>query len=114
MSKNAGGHDRLIKAQAGGFIYGMGIAAGTAKVFLGASDEERAGSVDAVESGEVEIAAIHDVEQASLPDELVEDVHVVNTGSGDNDDSGKVALKREQGVEFDGGFGFAERGPREQ
>ena len=80
----------------------------------GAGDEESAGLMEAVESGEVEIAAIHDVESASLPDELVEDVHVVNPGRSDNDYCGKVALQGQQGVEFDGGLVSPERGPREQ
>jgi hypothetical protein len=66
-----------------------------------------------MESGEVQIAAIHDIERAGFPDQLVEDVHVVNTARRDNDDGGKVALQGQQRVEFDGGFGAAEGGPRE-
>ena len=65
-------------------------------------------------AGEVQIAAIHDVERAGFPDQLVEDVDVVNTAGGDNDDGGKVALQGQQRVEFDGGLVPAERGPRKQ
>jgi hypothetical protein len=32
-----------------------------------------------MKSGEVEITAIHEVERTGLPDQLIEDVHVVNT-----------------------------------
>ena len=46
-----------------------------------------------MKSGEVEITAIHDVEGTSLPDQLVEDVDVVNTARRDNDDRGKAALQ---------------------
>ena len=41
-------------------------------------------------AGKVEIAAIHDVERAGFPDELVEDVDIMRTASGDNDGSGKL------------------------
>jgi len=67
-----------------------------------------------MQPGEVQIASIHDVEQASLPSQLVEDVHIVDAAGRDNDDGGKVALEREQCVEFDGGLAPTERGPREQ
>jgi len=67
-----------------------------------------------MESGEVQIAAIHDIERAGFPDQLVADVHVVNTARRDNDDGGKVALQGQQGVEFDGGLGAAEGGPRKE
>ena len=49
-----------------------------------------------------------------FPGELVEEVDVMHTASGDNDDGGKVALEGQQGVEFDGGFGAAEGGPRKE
>ncbi len=65
--QNAGGHDRLIKAQARGFVHGSGVAASATEVFPGAGDKERAGLVKAMESGEVEIAAIHDVERGRPP-----------------------------------------------
>ena len=50
------------------------------------------------------VAAIHDIKRARFPDELVEDVDVMHTASGDNDDGGKAALEGQQRVEFNGGF----------
>src|SRR5450631_190084 len=38
----------------------------------------------------------------------------MHTASGDNDDGGKVALEREQGVEFDGGLVLPKRSPRKE
>ena len=38
----------------------------------------------------------------------------MNTASRDNDDGGEVALERQQGVEFDGGFVLPKRGPRKE
>ena len=65
-------------------------------------------------AGEVEIAAIHDVKRAGFPDQLVEEVDIVDTARRDNDDGGKVALEGQQGVEFDGGLALPKRGPRKQ
>lgn len=45
---------------------------------------------------------------------LVENVHVVDAARRDNNDRGKVALEREQRVEFDGGLAAAEGGPGKQ
>ena len=61
LGTQTGRHNGLVKAQAGGFVHGPGVAAGAAEVFLGAGDKEGPGLMEAMESGEVEIAAIHDV-----------------------------------------------------
>ncbi len=109
-----GEHHGLVETQAGGFIHGAGVTAGAAEVLFGAGDEESTALVEAMPAGEVEVAAIHDVERAGVPDELVEDVDVMHTARGDNDDGGKVALEREQGVEFDGSLVPPKRGPRKE
>ena len=114
LGLKAGHHDGLVEAQSGGFVYGPGVTAGAAEVLLGPGDEESATLVEAIPAGEVQVAAIHDVERAGFPDELVEDVDIMNTACGDNDDGGKVALERQPGVEFDGGFVFPKRGPRKE
>ena len=110
----AGRQDGLVETQAGGFVHRPGVAAGAAEVLLGAGDAESAALMEPMESGEVEIAAIHEVERPRFPDQLVEDVHVVNTARRDNDDGGKVALQGQQGVEFDRGLVSPKRGPRKQ
>ena len=109
-----GGHDGLVKAQAGGFVHGPGVTAGVAEVFLGAGDEESAGLMKPMESGEIEIATIHDVEGARFPDQLVEDVHVMNTARRDNDDGGKVALQGQPRMQFDRRLVSPKRGPRKE
>ena len=67
-----------------------------------------------MQAREVQIAAIHDVERTGFPGELIEDVHIVDAARRHNDDGGKVALEREQRVEFDSRFAAAERGPGKQ
>ena len=109
-----GEHHGLVETQAGGFVHGAGVTAGAAEVLFCAGDEESTTLVDAMPAGEVEVAAIHDVERAGIPDQLIEDVDVMHTASGDNDDGGKVALESQQGVEFDGGLVLSKRGPRKE
>ena len=114
LGLSAGQHRGLVETQAGGFIHGPGVTAGTAEVLLGPGDEESTALMKPMPPGEVQVAAIHDVKRTDFPDELVEDVDIMNTASGDNDDGAKVALEGQQGMEFDGGFGAAERGPRKE
>ncbi len=114
LGLQAGHHDGLVEAQAGGFVHGPGVTAGAAEVLPGTGDEESAALMNPMPAGEVEIAAIQDVKRAGFPDELVEDVDVMHTASGDNDDGGEVALEREQGVEFDGSLVPPKRGPRKE
>ena len=114
LGLQAGHHDGLIEAQSGGFIHGSGVTAGATEILLGAGDEESAALMDAMPAGKVEIAAIHDVERAGFPNELVEDIDIMHTARGDNEDGGKVALEGQQGVEFDGGLALPKRGPRKE
>ena len=92
LGLQAGQHHGLVETQAGGFIHRTGVTAGAAKVLPGPGDEESAALMNPMPPGEVKVAAIHDVERAGFPDELVEDVDIMNPASGDNDDGGKVAL----------------------
>ena len=114
LGLHACGDDGLVQAQSGGFVHRAGVAPDESEVFLGACDEEGGTLMQAMQAGEVQIPAIHDVERTGLPSELVEEVHVVNTAWRDNNDGGKVAVEREQRVEFDGGLVLTELGPREQ
>lgn len=60
------------------------------------------------------MTAIHDLERAGFPERLVEDVDVMRTATGDNDDGAKVAFESQQGIEFDGGLLSPERSPRKE
>ena len=92
LGQHARRDDRLVEAQSCGFVHRTGVATDEAEVFLGARDEEGGTLMQVVQSGEVQIPAIHDVERTGFPSELVEDVHVVNAARRDNDDRGKVAV----------------------
>src|SRR5208282_6220837 len=89
LGLQASQHDGLIKPQAGGFIHGPGVTAGAAEVLLGPGDEESPALVEPMPAGKVQIATLHDVERTRLPEQLVEEVHIMNTARRDNDDGGK-------------------------
>ena len=48
--------------------------------------------MDRVESGEVQVGAVHDVERSRFECDLIEDVDVVDFGVGDEDDGRDVVL----------------------
>ena len=93
LGTQPGGHHSLVKAQAGGFVHGTGVTTGATEVLLGAGDKKSAALMQPMPAGEVEVAAIHDVERAGVPDQLVKDVDVMHTASGDNDDGGKAGCE---------------------
>jgi hypothetical protein len=64
--------------------------------------------------GEIDIAAVHDIEGAGLGDEFVEHPGIVPSGVGDVYEGGDVAAQIEQGMEFDRRLGALERRPGEQ
>jgi hypothetical protein len=114
LSTRAGQRYGLVETQAGGFVHGPGVTAGATEVLLGAGDEESPALVEPMPACKVQIATIHDVERTRLPDQLVEDVHIVNTARRHNDDAGKVALEHQQRVQFDGSLVPSKCGPRKE
>ena len=79
-----------------------------------AHDEEGATEREDVESLEIDVAAVHDVEGPGLGQNLVEDIDVVHFSIGNADKRGDVAMQIQQRVHFDGGLVLPEFGPREQ
>ena len=81
---------------------------------LVAYDEEGRAQSEDVETFEIHVAAVHNVERPGLRHDLVEDVHVVHFAVGNADKRGNIAMQVQQRVHFDGGLVLAELGPREQ
>lgn len=106
--------DDLIRSKAGGLVDRLREKALTIESFFGPSHEEGSRLVESVESSKIEISAIHQVNGAGFPEELVEDVDFVNLSAGDDDHGGNGAAKIEQGVQFDGRFVSAKLSPRKQ
>src|SRR5262245_31118085 len=97
-------HHRLVEAQAGAFVHRVRVAPGKTAVLAGASEEESRMLRDAIQTPKVQVAPVHDVERASLVDQLIQNVHIVHASGRNNNDGGKVPLQRKQGVKLDCGF----------
>ena len=67
-----------------------------------------------MEAGEIDIAAIHDVEGAGLGDQFVEHPGIVPSGGGDVYEGGDVAAQIQERMELDSSFAALERGPGEE
>ncbi len=102
---------QLIAKDTGGAVCRLGVSSREARIGLGSRHKETARLVQAMQSGKVEIAAIHDIERPSLWNNLVENVHVVQLAIADMDETGDVAPQIEQRVQFDGGLGLTKRRP---
>jgi len=68
----------------------------------------------AVESFEIEIAAVHQVNSSGLPDQLIEDVDLVDLSARDDHHRGNTAAQIEQRVQFDCGLACAKLCTREK
>ncbi len=64
-----------------------------------------------VEPLEVQVSAIHDLERSRFWNQDIEDIDVAECSRGDFNKRGDVSSKVQEGMHFDGGFMFAERGP---
>jgi len=106
--------DNLVASKAGSLVDRLREKALTIESFFGPSHKERSRLMHSVESLEIEISAIHQVNGAGFPEELVEDVDFVNLSAGDDHHGGNRAAKIEQGVQFDGRFVATELSPRKQ
>jgi len=51
----------------------------------------------AVESAEIQIATVHQINGSGLPDQLIEDVDLVDLSTGDDHHAGNAAAQIEQG-----------------
>ena len=60
------------------------------------------------EPGEVQVAAIDDVDRAGLGADLVHQVHVVHAAVGNDHESGDIAAQIQQRVQLDAGLGLCE------
>ena len=106
-----GQHDRLVAPQAGRLVDRMRINPPVLEVGLGACDKEGLRLMQDIESGEVDIAPIHDIEAAGLEGHLVEDIYIVQLALRDMDEGRNIAPQIEQRMEFDCTFVFAKARP---
>jgi len=108
----AGQRTQLVADDAGRTIRWQGVSPSEAQIRFGSHYEETARLMQAMQLGEVEIAAIHDVERPGFGNDLVENVHVVQLAIADVDEAGDVAAQVEQRMQLDRRLGRTKRSPR--
>ena len=84
------------------------------QVLFGACDEESHARLEAIKSGEVDIAAIHGVEGSRFDREMVESVDIVHFAVGNVDKTRDVAAQIDERVELDRRLASAEFRPWEE
>ena len=88
------------------------VAAFEAQAPLGADQEEAAGLVEGVQAGEVQIAAVQEIEGAGLRRERIENANFVRLAVADVNESREGSTQVEQRVQLDSCLGRPKRCPR--
>src|SRR5712692_1364243 len=106
--------DDLVRSQTAPLVDCLRAKPPTIESSFGPSHKEGSRLVHAVESSKIEIGTIHQINSARFPDQLVEDVDLVDLPAGDNYHRGDGAAKVQKCVQLDGRFAAAELSPRKQ
>ena len=106
--------DSLIAAQAGGLVDVAVTTPAVNQIASGTNQEESQTPGESVETPEVDVATIHDVEGAGLEKQLVEDVDIVHVSGCDVDNARDAAAQVHQSVDFDGSLASSKSRPGEQ
>jgi len=108
---NSGENDRLVAGQVHGFIDGSRIDATGLEVRLGADDKKGPAQMKGKKPREVEVAPVENIEATGLGNEIVQNPHVVRFSIRHLDKRRDRTPQIEKGMELDGAFAFAEKGP---
>jgi len=93
---------RLTALQTRGLVHGLGVEPPEPEAALGPGHKEGRPLIDPVETAEVQIGAVEDVDGPRLDGDLVEDVDFVNPAGGDDGNRRDVAPQIQQRMELDG------------
>ena len=107
-------HNGLIATKAGAAVHRPGIESTIASIALGSGDEECTQVGNAVQSCEVEIASVEDVERAGLDGKQIQGVDVVDLPRCDMHPAGNLPPQVEQRMGFDCTGILAESRPRKE
>jgi len=83
------------------------------QIGFGADYEKGTGLVQPMQTGEIDVPTIHDVDGSGLRHEHIERMHIVQLSVGDVDETWNVAAQIQQCVHLHGGFGGPEMRPWE-
>lgn len=103
--------NRLIADQSRGAVDRMGIAPPEVETFSGSGHKERLGLVKDVESLEIQVSPVHDVEGSGNGCEHIQNVYIVKQTIGNMNKFGDIASEVEQCVQLDSRLGCPERSP---
>ena len=106
--------DDLITAHSGRGIYRARFQAIEFEMRFGSSDKEGGGQDKAIESSEIDVAAIHHIEGARLQNQFVQDADIGLFALGNRDKRGDGAAQIQKRVQFDRRLGPAETRPGKQ
>jgi len=104
-------HDSLVAAKSNVAIHGSGVESPISSVAFAPGDEESGMGGDIVQTSEVEIAPVEDVERAGLDGKQVQCVHVVDLSRCDVHPAGNVPPQVEQRMRLDRTDVFSESSP---
>ena len=107
-------HDGLVATKPSCFFHATTFHGATRQVLLGARYEEGHVQLEGVQSGEIDVASIHDVESTWLQGKVIEGVDIVHFPAGNVDETGDVAAQVDQGMELDGRLASTKPCPREE
>ena len=103
----------LVTEDAGTAISGSRILPMRIQIGFGARNEERAGHMQRIQSGEIDIASIHHIDDTRLRHKQIECIDVVHFTVGDMDETGNATAQIQQSMPLDRGIGATEVSPRE-
>src|SRR5215469_17973415 len=110
-----GGQDNgVVRAYAGGLVYRVRVAPLKQNILFRADNEECRAECEHKQAGEIQVAAIHNVECTSFRNELVQDVHIPGFAIGDADKRRNIAVQVEQGMHLHSRLVATKLGPGEQ
>lgn len=108
----AGQYDGLIAPESCIFLGRVGIETATFEIGLGAYHEECRVLMELIESLEIEVPSIHNVEGPWFRDQVIEDIDVVKLPVADINKRRYAAAQIQERMELDGGLGSPELCPR--
>jgi hypothetical protein len=104
----------LVAAEPRRLVHGMGGSSSVIVMTLGPKNEESRILSKSIQTAEVDIASIENIQRPRLQDQLVEKGDVVDVARSDIDPARNIAAQVQERVELDRSFPFAELGPREK
>jgi len=114
QGKGAEQLDGLVALESGCSVDIAGIDSAELEILLGPDNEEREKFRKKMEPFKIQISAIHDVERTRLRNQDIEDIDIVASAVGDFDKRRDTSPQVHQRMHLDGGFRFAEGGPRKE